>query len=276
MTTSLSNHIAHVTQSTYSAANNFQDAFARYRHSLGLPACAIALGLITEISDIGQQAFARNSMSRLGLYETGEYEFLSVFEAAFFAGAGTKPSSRNKFDSPSQPNIITSLEPSKLLEKQRESQYQHTDHGTGTAPRWHRDARFSHVRCTMLNLTACDGEASAGLGLQSRTDTSALQVDQLIQLQKLNEALSLATTAIITRVADMLFTSADGIEADKSVSDYGVDSLIAAELRNWFASTYACEVSFLKMLDANTTISDLGKTVIESREKRFQGAENNL
>jgi acyl carrier protein len=249
MTTSLSNHVGHVTQTAYSAANNFQDAFARYRRRLGLPACAIALGLITEISELGHATSSQNAMSRINLYGTGEHEFLSCIEAAFHAHT--------------EANIITCLEPSKILQKEEENNQQ--SRGSGAVPRWYSDARFSHVRRAMMNI-AEDNESSAGqFGSGPRLTASAEEVDRLLAGSQSEEALQLVMNAVIARIADMLFMSIEGIEKGKSVSDYGVDSLIAAELRNWLVSTYKCEISFLKLLDGETTIAGLAELVVSAR-----------
>src|SRR5438270_499340 len=83
MTSSVSTQIAQATQAAYCAANSFQDYFARYRRKLGLPATTISFGLIKEVGEIGRRAEVRNSISRNDLYETGEFEFLQLLEAAF-------------------------------------------------------------------------------------------------------------------------------------------------------------------------------------------------
>ncbi|KAF1979892.1 KR-domain-containing protein [Bimuria novae-zelandiae CBS 107.79] len=108
MTTSISNHVGHMTQVAYSAANNFQDAFAQYRNRLGLPACASALGLVTEISDSGNATSSPQAMTRINLYGTGEHDFLRIIEAAYLS------------DPPST-NLITCLEPCRILDTERAS-----------------------------------------------------------------------------------------------------------------------------------------------------------
>lgn len=43
------------------------------------------------------------------------------------------------------------------------------------------------------------------------------------------------------------------------VSRYGVDSLVAGELRNWLIKTFGLEVSMLQLLSKNGRIEDLVK-----------------
>lgn len=107
---------------------------------------------------------------------------------------------------------------------------------------------------------------AGGSGSGSRLNASAEEVDRLLGASQLEEALRLVTNATTSRITDILFTSAEGIEDGKSVSGYDVDSLIAAELRNWLVSTYKCEISFLTLLDAETKIVDLAGMVLDARE----------
>jgi NAD(P)-dependent dehydrogenase (short-subunit alcohol dehydrogenase family) len=83
MTSSFMAVMALPTTAAYCAANCFQDAFARYRRSKGLPGCAIAFGLITEIGVMGQRSGTRKMLNRHGLYDTGELGFLRLLEGAF-------------------------------------------------------------------------------------------------------------------------------------------------------------------------------------------------
>lgn len=52
MTSSVLGAIGASTQSNYAAANAFLDHMARHRHSLGLEACSIALGMIVEVGHV--------------------------------------------------------------------------------------------------------------------------------------------------------------------------------------------------------------------------------
>lgn len=52
MTSSVLGAIGASTQSNYAAANAFLDHMARYRWSMGLQACSIALGMIVEVGHV--------------------------------------------------------------------------------------------------------------------------------------------------------------------------------------------------------------------------------
>lgn len=68
--------------------------------------------------------------------------------------------------------------------------------------------------------------------------------------------------AIVAAVAGMLFVDAAGVDRGRTVADYGVDSLIAAELRNWFNTAFGADISMLDSLDTRNTMRTIAATVV--------------
>lgn len=264
LVSSISAQVALPTQATYCASNNFQNAFARYRRGLKLPAASVELGLIEEVGELGQNPVYHNATLRNGLYHTSEFEFRHHLEYAFSVPTGrVQEREWLRYDGDADAHLITSLDPAILVQEEEA-------HATSSIvkPRWQSDARFSHVVQEMENLVAADGKATLPATMvESRApEASALaQLDALLTSEKIEEAISTVTKDIIARMADMLFISASGIEPSKGVAAYGMDSLIAAELRNWFSGTYKCTISFLKLLDSATSIGDLAAIVVGER-----------
>lgn len=67
----------------------------------------------------------------------------------------------------------------------------------------------------------------------------------------------------MTTVANMLVIDAAGVNEMKFVTDYGVDSLIAAELRNWVNVTFGTNILMLDLLDPQTSIKSLAGIVVD-------------
>lgn len=86
---------------------------SHYRNKRGLPRCAIAFGLITEIGGIGRRESVRNTIHLNGTYCTGELDFLILIEAAFLDQFGLKLSQQNH-DSFTTSQITTCLDPAEL------------------------------------------------------------------------------------------------------------------------------------------------------------------
>ncbi|KAL8865003.1 MAG: hypothetical protein Q9198_009520, partial [Flavoplaca austrocitrina] len=69
--------------------------------------------------------------------------------------------------------------------------------------------------------------------------------------------------AITNVVAEMLFVDAESIDPAKSVAELGVDSLIAAELRNWFHQALGTNISMLDLLDPNVGICAQAESITD-------------
>ncbi|KAF4624751.1 hypothetical protein G7Y89_g13418 [Cudoniella acicularis] len=261
MTSSFEAVVAMPTQAAYCAANSFQDAFARYRRARGLPACSIAFGLITEIGDFGQRAITRNMIQRHGLYPTGEIGFLRLFEAAFLEPPNNNSSWR-RFDHLSESQITTCLEPSKLA---RMSQTENRN--TAKAPRWYSDRKFCHLFQAMEDHLTVEKQPH---DVKTVTPTITFAVDAAIKARNMDEGCRIVTNAIMEQTAGLLMIPFESIEPRKSVAEYGVDSLIAVELRNWFVLLFESAIPLLKLLDERVNISELGAWIVGERELKLK------
>src|ERR1700754_4208317 len=67
MTSSISGSVGTATEANYCAANYFLDVFARYRRSLGLPANAIGLGMISEVGYLHENPDIEALLLRKGI-----------------------------------------------------------------------------------------------------------------------------------------------------------------------------------------------------------------
>lgn len=68
--------------------------------------------------------------------------------------------------------------------------------------------------------------------------------------------------AIRKQLADLLAIGMDDVDASKPVHSYGVDSLVAVELRNWFARSIGADVAVVEIL-RNSTITNLARDVAQ-------------
>ncbi|KAI0476274.1 hypothetical protein GGR56DRAFT_641949 [Xylariaceae sp. FL0804] len=63
-------------------------------------------------------------------------------------------------------------------------------------------------------------------------------------------------------MARMLLIGPEEFEVDvKSISDYGIDSMIGAELRNWIFKEYRMDVPFQQLLGPALTIAKFAAQV---------------
>jgi NADP-dependent 3-hydroxy acid dehydrogenase YdfG len=259
MTSSYEAVVALPTQAAYCSANAFQDAFARYRRSIGLPACAIALGLITEIGDVGQRDITRTMIDRNNLYGTGELGTLRLLEAAFMDTPDPDMAAYHwqKFDPLAEAQITTCLEPYKLAEKLKKN-------GSITnPPRWLSDKKFSHIVQAVHDLSSSSEEPKQ---TNVTAPLLARAVDAALGAEKLHDAQELVLSALKDRIAYLLRIAVESIEATKSVAHYGVDSLIAVELRSWIVATFGSAIPLLKLLDESVPLRDIVGWIVFERK----------
>lgn len=97
------------------------------------------------------------------------------------------------------------------------------------------------------------GGAGAGGGLDRL-------IRQLGQSTSLDGAVELAQEILLERVAKVIVTPVTDIDVSKPVYTYGVDSLVAVELRNWLALELRSDVSIFD-LTSSAPITDVCRKI---------------
>ncbi|KAK5625856.1 hypothetical protein RRF57_001572 [Xylaria bambusicola] len=281
MITSIESVVALATQSAYTAANNFQEAFARYRLRQGLPASTVSFGLISGVGILGHNATIRQSMDRNRVMNISEFSFLRSLEIAFIdsgKGCGSHRLGKDQ-DLLSSTSIIACLDPAAMANLKRE--WQHHTNSLGD-PRWYSDRRVSIIMRALQ-----DDYKYAENQIDHNTDQSpGAQSSVLEQLKSefqegirggaatRDKTQSLVADAIVGTVASLLSFEVSNISTAKSVAHYGVDSLIAAELRNWFALAFRADIPMLDVLDLHNTIEKLAELVVDRALTKMEQTKN--
>ncbi|KAI0391387.1 hypothetical protein F5Y17DRAFT_460850 [Xylariaceae sp. FL0594] len=73
---------------------------------------------------------------------------------------------------------------------------------------------------------------------------------------------SVVVSALISWLARALSMSVDDIESSRPLSDYGVDSLMAVELRNWMSKDFKADLAVFEIMNG-TSIAKVGEVVTE-------------
>jgi NAD(P)-dependent dehydrogenase (short-subunit alcohol dehydrogenase family)/acyl carrier protein len=258
MTTSALSVYAFPTQGAYTAANNFQDAFARYRRQLGLLASTVSMSLVQGASNVGANEATVNLFERNGAQLVDESQFLTLFEPAFLDNrtaihAGLNQWLGRQVDPLSAANLHTYLDPVGMLASKQK------DLGSpANTPRWHNDNRVCHIIRALSDAQQQSAHLEESLDKGGKGTAASIRkvYDAAIQRgdAERTSTVALVQDAITKAVADMLFVDVESIDPGKSVADLGVDSLIAAELRNWFLQALGYNISMLDLLDPTTSI----------------------
>ncbi|KAH8588309.1 beta-ketoacyl synthase domain-containing protein [Bisporella sp. PMI_857] len=93
-------------------------------------------------------------------------------------------------------------------------------------------------------------------GRNANTGASISLQDELSQVTDTSAAIELICDAIVDKLSKLMMVPSSDIDSAKPMNTYGVDSLVAVELRNWMAKELLVEVSVFEIM-ANVPMRQL-------------------
>lgn len=233
MLSSVSGVVGIASQANYAAGGAYEDSLARWRQAKGLPGVAVDLGPISDIGYVSTSAKVADRLRKDGDFAMlDEDVVLRALNAAVL----------HPVDSRSQ--IIVGL-------------------NSAAGPQWDangrsqlgRDARFAPLRPrSKASARPADGESS-GASLTA----------QLMEASDAQEGADLIGAAIQTKLADIFMTPVAEIDLSKPPAHFGVDSLIAVELRNMLVLQAAADISIFNILQTASLAALAGLVAEKSR-----------
>ncbi|KAL4864241.1 hypothetical protein BDV12DRAFT_205831 [Aspergillus spectabilis] len=236
MYSSISGGIGGTAAVNYSAACTFQDAFAHYRNAMGERATALNLGVM-----LHDGVLRDNDTVRSVLMGTGY--LIGITRQVMFAllEHHCDPS----LEVPAAPlktQVLVGLEvPRNIITRGIEVPFIMNRPLFGGTWNIH------------------DAENNTGRGSQE-TDEAADLLYQLSAIRSMGEAADVIAQCLMQRISKALGVPLKNLDAAKSINNYGVDSLVAVELRNWFEAKLHAEVAVFEIL-GNVTFGELGSLV---------------
>lgn len=112
-----------------------------------------------------------------------------------------------------------------------------------------RLAPFAYLR----RLDVQTAQATAG---HNHKDETKKMISSLERSKSMNEAIQICQPILLERMAKIISISAASVNVSKPVYMYGVDSLVAVELRNWLATELKCDLSIFD-LTSDAPISEV-------------------
>ncbi|WYZ36704.1 hypothetical protein EsH8_II_000210 [Colletotrichum jinshuiense] len=208
MLSSLAGVMGHRGQGNYGCGNIFQDYFASFRRSQGLRAMTIDIGYLLSVGFVAEHDEYVDHVKAMGLKVMHKSDLHGLMATAL-EGSDAHP-----------PQVMCGL-----------PYNEHDD-----AWYWIQDQRFAGLR------KKASGSGAGG------SATVSLR-DELVRCGKADdEAVHLITSALVQRLAKLMMMPEDDVDAGKPLSAYGVDSLVAVEVRNWIAKEVAVEVSVFDIM----------------------------
>ncbi|MCJ1466203.1 hypothetical protein MMC07_004822 [Pseudocyphellaria aurata] len=212
-------------QSAYAATNTFLDAFAHFRNEKGLSASVIDLGIVADVGYVARNLEQLPGISTVSHDRIEENEFLALVKGAISGWKGEKQVS---------PQTLTGY---KLVAGK-------------DIPWWASDPRFSHVLRNLDSIV--DAETH---------DPNVISVRKLLPKAKtLAEATQLVCEGISRKLSSISMIPADEICGEKPIASYGLDSLVALELRNWIVSELDTNIPLLELIYSGSIVK-LARTI---------------
>ncbi|CAG8380102.1 unnamed protein product [Penicillium salamii] len=247
MTSSVLGAIGAAMQSNYSAANAYLDHMARHRQSMGLQATSIALGMILDVGHVEEHPEVEKALKRNGMYGISVDEYLLMMEFACRRRDLANISSEGpfKYDPCASSHIVTGMDPTRVSR-------------AGGKSLWLKDNR-------LRNLVAALGGGSEGDVLNSEQSVGA-NTRELLEAARAEGGDVAVKSAILglilSRFSKLVLLPVEKIDPGKSLSHYGMDSMISAELKSWAWKEFTVDLPFLGLLDQGLTFDALADQVV--------------
>jgi len=208
-------------QANYSAGGSFQDALATYRNSRGLVGASVDIGVVRSVGYVSEHSDTAKFLIDIGHRLLTEDD---VLKAIGYAVA-----------SPYCGQIILGL-------------------NTGPGQHWEKTCMGRDMRFGPLRYRETTTQASAPSG--GAADMGA----KISQATTLEDAADAVVEGVRKKLMDIFMLSESEVDVSKGLSDHGVDSLVAVELRNLLALRAGAEVSIFEILQS-PSIARLGLLV---------------
>lgn len=219
-------------QANYAAGNTYQDSLARYRTSQGEKAVSLNLGTIASSGYVAERPEIMEAMIKTGYPPIDEAELLALLD--FYCDPGLEVLD------PARCQVVTGLNtPAKMRQMGLEEAY------------WMHDSRFRALWQMDQISHAVSPDAA-----EKTADYKAL----LARTESAAEAAAIVSQALLSKLAETLSMPLEDIDASQPMHVFGVDSLVAVEIRNWLGRELGAQLSVFEILGKDS-IADLSAGV---------------
>ncbi|KAH3920303.1 hypothetical protein HBH56_002660 [Parastagonospora nodorum] len=225
-------------QANYNAGNCFLDAFIQYRHSIGLPASSLDVGVIEDVGYVAENPSMLDTLRATGQYLIQERELLESIELCM--SRSQPPSLKRKRDDADE--LPRYANPSQVAIGYRSVL-------PITAPNnrciWRKDRRMTIYRNLERQETAV---ADSGNGALTAFLKDIVSNSTLL---KEPESAELLAQAIGKTLFGFLMQEDEDVDLTAPLATIGIDSLISIELRNWIRANIGVELTVLEIVRAD-------------------------
>jgi acyl carrier protein len=230
---SLAGVFGNVSQSNYAAGNTFQDALAEFRNSQGQKAVSINLGWMRTIGIVSEkEEYQKFRMKGADMAKIEEAELMSLLD--IYCSTEDQCSTHLKCQV-----LMGTVTPADLLSKGLK------------VPTPMLQPLFSPF-VTGPNLgVVLDSSKGADLGAVFRQTPEVAEKERFV------------ANALAQKLARSLSVAQQDIDQNRPLFEYGVDSLVAVELRNWIGKEFGADVPVFNIM-GGASIVEIGVLTVKN------------
>ncbi|KAL8818356.1 MAG: hypothetical protein Q9223_002991 [Gallowayella weberi] len=247
-------------QSNYAAGNTFLDAFVQYRHSLGLPASVLDIGIVEDVGFVSSNTNLLDTLKATSMHLLHEQDVLDSIQVMIERSGPHMPIAASR-PTNSSPQTCAYINHSQL--------------GIGvrsnlpiSAPNnrvpWKKDPRMAVFR----NLDFSTG-GSSSVSNSERLKEFLSECRNNPALLDLPGSISVLAQEAGTTLSGFMMRGEEDLDLNVSLATLGVDSLVSIELRNWFVKTVGVEITVLEVVNSGS-LTGLAEHAARKLKEKFQ------